>query len=178
MQDQHKQLPPLLPSLVLSGPTTPQTLVQAVSLLQSGVLKVLFMSPEKVFSSLFRTLLQSTSLARRVRLLVVDEAHCISSWSYNFRADYLRINRVLRAIREANASCTLLALTATGGSRIRDDIGEQLTLPPAALVDCGWRRSEVKRCAVWGSQPPLCQRWALAADSNADCCWRTWSRRS
>lgn len=161
MQDQHKQLPTLLPSLILSGTLQPQSLIRTITLLQSGIIRVLFISPEKLFSSLFRILISSTSLASQIRLIVIDEAHCISSWSYNFRSDYLRLHNIVHVIRQTSPHCSLLALTATGGSQVRADICQQLELSDENVVDCGWRRKEVQMCAVSGSQPFVCLQWAL-----------------
>lgn len=161
MQDQHKKLPTLLPSLILSGTLLPQSIVRMINLIQSGIIRILFISPEKVFSSLFRTLITSTSLASQIRLIVVDEAHCISSWSYNFRSDYLRINRIVRIIRQRSPHCSLLALTATGGSCVRNDICQQLGFADSSVVDCGWRRKEVQLCSVSGSQPHICLQLAF-----------------
>lgn len=156
MQDQHKQLPTLLPSLILSGTLQPQSLIRTITLLQSGIIRVLFISPEKLFSSLFRILISSTSLASQIRLIVIDEAHCISSWSYNFRSVNLRLHNIVHVIRQTSPHCSLLALTATGGSQVRADICQQLELSDENVVDCGWRRKEVQMCAVSGSQPFVC----------------------
>ena len=159
MQDQSKQLPTLLPSVVLSGVIEPQRLVCMVQLITSGVVKVIFISPEKLFSSFFRRLLFSSNLAERVRLLVVDEAHCISSWSFNFRVDYLRLYRMVKMIRESSATpCTLLCLTATGGVGVKCDICRRLHIPEEAVIDTGWYRKELQLCSLAASQPHICQQ--------------------
>lgn len=61
--------------------------------------------------------------ARRVGLLVVDEAHCISDWGHDFRPDYQRIVRILQALP---ANIPVLATTATANNRVVADIDRQL----------------------------------------------------
>ena len=83
---------------------------------------VLLVSPERLANDAFvnRCLLP---IADRVGLFVVDEAHCISDWGHDFRPDYRRIVRVLRALPP---NIPVLATTATANNRVVDDIVEQL----------------------------------------------------
>lgn len=157
MQDQSRQLPTLLPSVVLSGVVEPKKLVELVQRIAAHAVKVLFVSPEKLFSPFFQRLLTAAHLAQHVRLFVVDEAHCVSSWSFNFRVDYLRLYRVLTLIRAA-VPCTLLCLTATGGRGVKEDICRQLHIAQEAVVDRGWRRAELQLCCLAASQPHTCQQ--------------------
>lgn len=160
MQDQSKQLPPLLPSLVLSGILEPRALIQMTEQIMSGVIKIIYISPERLFSSFFRRLLKETNLLQQIKLVVVDEAHCISSWSFNFRADYLRIYRVINTIREATSdhSCPVLCLTATGGKLVKEDICKHMHIPAEAVLDNGWMRKEIQLASVTCSQPIGCQK--------------------
>ena len=100
MQDQSIQLPTVLPSIVLSGCLDSNALIEITNAITSTLIKILFISPERLFSSFFKKLLTSTSLLQQIKLVVVDEAHCVSSWSFNFRADYLRIYRLVDSIRQ------------------------------------------------------------------------------
>ena len=100
MQDQSIQLPTVLPSLVLSGFLDSNSLIEFTNAITSNFIKILFISPERLFSPFFKKLLTSTSLLHQIRLVVVDEAHCVSSWSFNFRADFLRIYRLVETIRQ------------------------------------------------------------------------------
>jgi len=60
-----------------------------------------------------------------ISLFVIDEAHCISQWGYDFRPDYLRLGEVRKQI----GSPTTLALTATATEEVRKDIIQLLELP-------------------------------------------------
>ncbi|HET6871655.1 MAG TPA: DEAD/DEAH box helicase, partial [Sporolactobacillaceae bacterium] len=60
-----------------------------------------------------------------VKLFVVDEAHCVSQWGYDFRPDYLKLSK----IKEDLDSPPCLALTATADKRVQEDIIRQLGMP-------------------------------------------------
>ena len=61
---------------------------------------------------------------RRISLLAVDEAHCISEWGHDFRPDYTR----LKEFRQLMSNPTTIALTATATPRVQEDIVKQLGL--------------------------------------------------
>ena len=83
---------------------------------------ILLISPERLGNEEFVTdfLLP---IAARIGLLVVDEAHCISDWGHDFRPDYRRIVRILRALPP---NVPVLATTATANDRVVTDLLEQL----------------------------------------------------
>ena len=83
-----------------------------------GDFKFLYVSPERLGSDLFL----QRALGLPVNLLVVDEAHCISQWGYDFRPSYLNIARV----REYFPSIPVLALTATATPEVVEDIQDKL----------------------------------------------------
>jgi ATP-dependent DNA helicase RecQ len=90
--------------------------------LHRNEIDVLLISPERLANDDFvtRCLLP---IANRVGLFVVDEAHCISDWGHDFRPNYRRIVRILRALPR---TIPLLATTATANDRVVGDIVEQL----------------------------------------------------
>jgi ATP-dependent DNA helicase RecQ len=90
--------------------------------LHRNEIDVLLISPERLANDDFvnRCLLP---IANRVGLLVVDEAHCISDWGHDFRPNYRRIVRILRAVPR---TIPVLATTATANDRVVGDIVEQL----------------------------------------------------
>ena len=83
---------------------------------------ILLVSPERLQNARFQDEVLKT-LVRRVGLLVVDEAHCISDWGHDFRPDYRRISRVLQLLpRTVPVLCT----TATANDRVIEDVAGQL----------------------------------------------------
>ncbi|MDO5017629.1 MAG: RecQ family ATP-dependent DNA helicase [Porphyromonas sp.] len=83
-----------------------------------GYFKILYVSPERLSNPLFLKRLQSLT----VSFVVVDEAHCISQWGYDFRPDYLKIH----LFRELLPEIPFLALTATATPTVAEDIKEKL----------------------------------------------------
>ena len=84
----------------------------------SGNYKFLYVSPERLETSLFLEYLP----AMNINLLAVDEAHCISQWGYDFRPTYSRIAQ----LREYLPHVPVLALTASATQVVQDDICEKL----------------------------------------------------
>ena len=84
-----------------------------------GSTKLLYVSPERLGSSLFQTKLRHM----RISFITVDEAHCISQWGYDFRPSYLEIAN----IRELLPDVPVLALTATATPQVVDDICDKLS---------------------------------------------------
>jgi ATP-dependent DNA helicase RecQ len=88
--------------------------------LKNGTLRLLFISPEKCLQANFLESLRNCP----VRLIAIDEAHCISEWGHNFRPEY----RQLAQIRKIFPDVPLIALTATAMPEVRKDIVQQLGL--------------------------------------------------
>ncbi len=92
---------------------------------------------------------------RRIHLLAVDEAHCISQWGHDFRPDYTR----LREIRSTLGQPTTIALTATATPDVQQDIARQLGLPPdeVRLFHEGIDRPNLRLAVqpVWGDDEKL-----------------------
>ena len=84
----------------------------------NGAYKLLYLSPERLLTELARVRIQRMN----VRLLAVDEAHCVSQWGYDFRPPYLRIPE----LREILPDVPILALTATATAEVLEDIQEKL----------------------------------------------------
>lgn len=101
-----------------SGMTHSQVVSKLESVLYADY-KLLYVSPERLKSESFLAHLS----ALRVSLLVVDEAHCISQWGYDFRPDYLEIAEIRKRLP---AETPLLALTATATPEVVSDIREVL----------------------------------------------------
>ena len=76
--------------------------------------------PERLELSGFREFL----VALKPKLFVIDEAHCVSQWGYDFRPSYLGLQQIVSALRP----CPVLALTATATPATRGDIVKSLNL--------------------------------------------------
>jgi len=90
------------------------------SALRDGSLRLLFVSPERCLQPGFLEFLQEFP----VRLIAIDEAHCISEWGHDFRPEY----RDLARLRTCFPAVPVIALTATAAPAVRQDICEQLGL--------------------------------------------------
>ncbi|MEX1184422.1 MAG: ATP-dependent DNA helicase RecQ [Gemmatimonadota bacterium] len=101
----------------------------------SGELKLLYVAPERFESDTFREQLPHLG----VRLLAVDEAHCVSQWGHDFRPSYLGLG----AVRE-RLGCPVVALTATATPAVRDDVTRQLRLEDPITVVRGFDRPNLE----------------------------------
>ena len=84
-----------------------------------GDYKFLYVSPERLRTELFQTRLSRMN----VNFIVVDEAHCISQWGYDFRPDYLVIADIRKIVGTA---VPVVALTATATPQVAGDTMERL----------------------------------------------------
>lgn len=82
----------------------------------------IFMAPEMAMQPAVQQRLATMQIA----LLVVDEAHCISQWGFDFRPDYLALGQLRQTIQPRST----LALTATATQKVRQDILDKLNLVP------------------------------------------------
>lgn len=98
-----------------------------------GAVKLLYISPERLSSDMFRTKLRHM----RVSFVTVDEAHCISQWGYDFRPSYLTI----ADIRHDLPNVPVLALTATATPSVVADIQYRLNF----ARECVYRMSFERR---------------------------------
>ena len=99
---------------------------------QSGAVNLLYAAPERVTMPGFQRFLHTLDL----RLIAIDEAHCISEWGHDFRPDY----RALSQLRSEFPSVPVMALTATATEPVRNDIIQQLGLGDCAQFVSGFDR--------------------------------------
>ncbi|HEY9292467.1 MAG TPA: DEAD/DEAH box helicase, partial [Microlunatus sp.] len=84
-------------------------------------LDVLLVSPERLGNPRFAERLPR--LLAACGLLVIDEAHCVSDWGFDFRPDYQRLTRTLLSL---SPGTPVLATTATANERVTADVARQL----------------------------------------------------
>lgn len=100
-----------------------------------GGIDFLYVSPERLKSSLFVTRLKQMNVA----LFAIDEAHCISQWGHDFRPAYREIAKV----REYHPSVPIIAVTATATVKVRKDIVEQLQLKKVKYFEGDFQRKNI-----------------------------------
>jgi ATP-dependent DNA helicase RecQ len=79
-----------------------------------------------------------------VSLVVVDEAHCVSSWGHDFRPDYLRLGEAVEALGRPR----VVALTATGSAPVREEIVERLGMRDPRVLVGGFDRPNIHLAVV------------------------------
>jgi ATP-dependent DNA helicase RecQ len=126
--------------------------------LDDDTIDVLLVSPERLGNPRFAARLGA--LLARVGLIVIDEAHCISDWGFDFRPDYQRLARALLS----TPCASVLATTATANERVTWDIGKQLGASTVTFRGT-LARTSLTLSVVPGLSP--LQRYAWMADALA-----------
>jgi len=104
-----------------------------------GDLQFLFMAPERLRVPGFAEMLAKKKLS----LIAIDEAHCISQWGHDFRPDYRMLGQHLPMLRGADDPAPILALTATATPTVQADIVAQLAMVRPAKFIHGFRRDNL-----------------------------------
>jgi len=104
--------------------------------LEQGQLKLLYVSPERLFAGDGLQRFGSLPLS----LFAIDEAHCLSQWGHDFRPEYLQ----LALLAERWPAVPRLALTATADPRTRQDIARHLQLRPEAVFVASFNRANIR----------------------------------
>lgn len=100
-----------------------------------GDFKFLYISPERIMTERFRERLPNM----KINLIVVDEAHCISQWGYDFRPSYLKI----ADFRSLLPDTKILALTATATAKVVEDIQEKLLFSRKNVLSKSFKRDNL-----------------------------------
>ncbi len=119
---------------VYSGMTAEQQKIALDNCLY-GPYRFLYCSPERLQSETFRKRL----LQLPVSLIVVDEAHCISEWGYDFRPSYLAIGDLRQLI-----DAPVLALTATATQEVTEDIMAKLHFAAPNVIRASFHRANLR----------------------------------
>ncbi|MFZ9609380.1 MAG: DNA helicase RecQ [Methylococcales bacterium] len=104
--------------------------------LLNNELDLLYIAPERLTSDRTLALFQRIQVA----LFAIDEAHCVSQWGHDFRADYLQLS----LLHERFPSIPRIALTATADAKTRDEIKLCLNLTQAPLFLSSFDRPNIR----------------------------------
>jgi len=100
-----------------------------------GDYKFLYLSPERLRNEVLKVRIAQM----KINYLVIDEAHCISQWGYDFRPSYLSI----KDIKEIIGEVPIIALTATATPKVAEDIMVQLGFRKPNLIKSGFERANI-----------------------------------
>ena len=124
-----------LPATFINSTLPASEVSDRMARVQRGEFKLLYVAPERFDLGTTAERLKAVG----VRLLAVDEAHCISEWGHDFRPSYLRV----KDVRERLGAPPTVALTATATPEVREDIVRQLGLRDPALILTGFDRTNL-----------------------------------
>lgn len=110
--------------------------LQIESQLLNGQIDLLYIAPERLTNE--RTLILFDKL--EIALFAIDEAHCVSQWGHDFRADYLKLS----LLHERYPIVPRIALTATADERTRQEISFRLGLEQAQVFLSGFDRANIR----------------------------------
>lgn len=142
MQDQVSAMAELgVQAACLNSSLSLDEIRQVEAALRQGNLDLLYVAPERLVQERTLALLDEVEIA----LFAIDEAHCVSQWGHDFRADYLKLD----ILEVRYPGVPRIALTATADERTRAEIAERLSLTSARHFVVGFDR------------PNICYRIAL-----------------
>jgi len=133
MTDQVRQLRDLrIPAMMLCSAQSSDEQRAAMARLREGFRGLLYVAPERFSAPGFVSIITQ----RKLSLLAIDEAHCISQWGHDFRPEYLRLGEA----RKLLGLPLTMALTATATPQVREDIVRNLALHDPAIHVTGFDR--------------------------------------
>ncbi len=137
MQDQVDALRELgVRASFLNSSLSPEAQREVMQALRSGALDMLYVAPERLTQPATLDLLRSVQIA----LFAIDEAHCVSQWGHDFRADYLQLS----LLQEQFPQVPRIALTATADANTRDEIVARLGLAESQHFVSGFDRPNIQ----------------------------------
>jgi RecQ family ATP-dependent DNA helicase len=108
---------------------------RALAQVAGGQARIVYCSPERFGSEMFLEAIGR----RRVDLLAVDEAHCVSEWGHDFRPDYLQLPRVAERLGRP----TVMACTATATEAVAREIASRFAMRDPLQVRSGFDRPNI-----------------------------------
>jgi ATP-dependent DNA helicase RecQ len=138
MKDQVNTLTRLgIDAAFLNSSLTSAQYAHAMKNATDGKYKIIYIAPERLMTDDFLTFAKQSP----IKMVTVDEAHCISHWGQDFRPSYLEINRF---IQELPNRPVVSAFTATATVRVRDDMVNALKLKDPLVLVTGFDRKNLR----------------------------------
>ncbi len=160
MQDQVNAMRQLGVRAAFLNSTLDRSAVRDIeAMLLDGELDLLYVAPERLIQERTLTLLEQVTIA----LFAIDEAHCVSHWGHDFRADYLKLS----ILHERFGEVPRIALTATADERTREEIRQRLDLSGARQFIAGFDRPNI-RYKIGLKQNPRAQLLGFLAEHRQD----------
>lgn len=116
-----------LPADVIDSTKTWEQLQDTYSGLREGKIRLIYCAPERLNNEGFVQTMQH--VRGGVRLLAVDEAHCVSEWGHSFRPEYLKVARFAEEVKADRVVC----LTATATQKVTQDICNSFKIQPEGV---------------------------------------------
>lgn len=132
---------------------TEQETDRVYAAVRDGRCRLLYVAPERLRSRRFWAVLQERGAER----FVIDEAHCLSAWGHDFRADY----RLLPSLWDGLGRPQVLAFTATASAEVRADLRDAFPglEPILAPINRPGLRLSIREVGFYG--PRLCALWRM-----------------
>ena len=128
----------------------------------SARLTLVYAAPERVTTARFLAQLDSLHARGLLSLFAIDEAHCVSQWGHDFRADYLGLG----VLHERYPDVPRMALTATADEHTRADIVVRLKLEGARLFVASFDRPNIRYTIVEKDGDPRRRLLAFLRDEH------------
>ena len=122
-----------IPAALINSTLTQSEFNKTMYEVRSGKIKLLYIAPERLSSNFFCNVLRALPIAQ----VIVDEAHCISEWGYDFRPSYRLIGEWLNSLPKRPI---VGAFTATATKYVENDIKNLLGLDKANVYVTGFDR--------------------------------------
>ncbi|MFY7652506.1 MAG: RecQ family ATP-dependent DNA helicase [Chitinophagaceae bacterium] len=122
-------------AVALHSGLTQYELQITLSRLRKGHIKFVYLSPERLQSALFQHYLPELP----IKMVAIDEAHCISQWGYDFRPAYLQI----ALLKKQLPGIPFIALTASATPTVQTDIIDKIPLEKPIIVKQSFERSNL-----------------------------------
>jgi RecQ family ATP-dependent DNA helicase len=133
MNDQWKRLTAAgHPVAMISSGMSEEAVRHSLAQVRGGAARIVYCSPERFGSTVFLSAIEQ----RRIDLLAVDEAHCVSEWGHDFRPDYLRLPEIAQRLGRP----TVMACTATATEAVAREIAARFEMREPLQVRSGFDR--------------------------------------